>query len=371
MQIKIKKNEYDLILSPADRFSDVLVFLCNQKIDNFPHKVIVQNSKIPVHQIENLLLAIYQVRSFKKTDHSYFPQEVGDSSNFQHEYESWSTVPCYQRYVNHRMKIITDPEFLLIQWSKGFESFDANNNALLPMYPKSITNILFEPIEIKEVCRIILFEWCIDGLRTKKIPMTMKNAQEQFRLSFPLLHDLVYTDDGYRVLETVYKIIRLTESDYTQSAATRKKCLQFFKKMITEINNSKLKNHFKTNDRIGLYYVGMPNPKINGYCILTLFFSFNYFYFPQNNIYHVDKKTLSYILKLKDMYKKRYQSGIYQVDFDFKKKSNILVPITFDFFLKKNIQKINVELKKPNYTKFFDTLPPIWLFCKVNTADII
>lgn len=367
MKLGIQKNKYTFTASPSDTFSDILRFLCRQDIRDFPETVTVRNASVPKERIEDMLLAIHQVTSFRETQ-SYFPEDVDDSSNFMVSYKDWSDVPCYQRYVNHRMKIISDPEYLVIYWSKSFESFDVNNSALLPSYPKSMTNMWFTPQEIKQVCRLILLEWTVNGRRTKEIPMTHKSALNQFKESFPLLYDLVFTPDGNTVLETVYAIILLTDKDYRQSKETRKKCIALFRSMLDNIKTKSLQTYMKKNDKIGVHFVGMPNAKIIGSCLLTMYFSFSYFYFSSDNIYHLDAPILNYIQKIKEIYRKKYPNGIYEVDYDIAIKKNITKPVFFDFFRKDYIDKINIQLKRPNNSKFFKTLTPI-LLCMMNSDD--
>lgn len=367
MKLDLKKNKYTILAEPTDKFLDMFDFLCGQRIKEFPHEVEIKNNWTPKDQVENALIAIYQIQTFKNTE-SYYPEEVEDSSNFLKSYKTWEDVPCTQRYVNHRLKIISDPEFLLICWSKGFESFDQQNNALLPGYPKSMTNIWFTPLEIKEVCRIVIFEWCIKGLRSKKKPLTLKSAHKQFKENYPIIYDLVYTKDGYLILETVYEMILVIDKDYCQSLETRKKCHFIYKKMVEKIKDKDLQNYFKTNDRIGIYYVGMPNPKINWQCILTLFFTFKYFYFPKENIYHLDPGVLRYIDRIKKMYNIKFPKNVYEIDYDPKKKENVMKPIYFDFYIKRNIIAINKQLGEANFSNFFETLTPI-LFCMMRSND--
>jgi hypothetical protein len=370
MKLENKKNKYIVTASSSDKFSDFLAFLSKHDVPHFPEEVIVKNNSIPVKRIEDLLIAIHQIKSFRTNTESYFPTDVGDSSNFSVSYEDWMEVPCFQKYVNHRIRIISDPEFLLIQWSKAFESFDINNNALMPSYPKSLTNILFTPQEVKDVCRLIIFEWTVNGRRNKEIPLSHKDAHKQFKESFPLLYNLVFTEDGFLILRTVYEIILLTDNDPNQSKETRKKCLDLFTTMVTGIKDKTLRAYMSKNDKIGVNFVGMPNARIYGPCILSIYFSFDFFYFPNENIYHLDKTTSDYMERLKKKYHEKYPTGIFEVDYDFKKKKDITKPISFDFYLKERVIKINLIFNKPGYSTFFNSLTPV-LLCMSNSNQII
>lgn len=367
MKLTLDRNKYTFVGSNSDTFSDVLRFLANQHIKSFPETVVVKDSTIPQERIRDVLTVIYQITSFHDTG-SYYPEDVGESSNFLTVYKDWSEVPCYQRYVNHRTKIISDPEYLLIYWSTIFESFDVNNNALLPGYPKSMTNVWHTPQEIGNVCRLMLLEWTVNGMRSKEIPMTHKNALRQFKESFPLIYDLVFTSDGATVLEAVYQIILLSDKDYCQSKEIRKKCIAIFQTMLKNIRNKGLQAYMRKNDRIAVYSTGMRNPRILGQCLLTIYFSYSYFFLPSENIYHLDGAVLGYIQKVKDIYHKQHPNGIYKVDYDPKKKQNILQPFSCVFFQKSRVDKINSRLKRPGYSKFFESLTPT-LFCSTRSED--
>lgn len=297
MKLTSGNHMYTYTGSDSDTFSEVLRFLCRQHVNDFPETVVVRNSRIPTDRIREVLTAVYQVTTFFQDTGSYYPEDVEDSSNFTTDYKTWADVPCYQRYVNHRMKIISDPEYLLLYWSKAFESFDTQNNALLPSYPKSMTNIWFTPQEIGHVCQLVLFEWTVSGMRSREIPMTHKNALKQFKESFPLLYDLVFTPDGNTVLKAVYGIILLGDRDYYQSKETRAKCIALFETMLEKLQSKSLQAYLKKNDRIAVYSTGMRNPRILGHCLLTVYFSYSFFYFPTDNVYNLDNTVLGYIHK--------------------------------------------------------------------------
>lgn len=376
--VKSKDGQYRFTASPSDSSSDILQFLSrhHKQVNEFPvpDDLIVDGSpSLARDAIARILTAVYQVMVYLSAEtSSYFPQDVEDSSNFYHDtYANWGEVPCYRRYVNHRMRIIADPEFLLIYWSKGFENFDVNNNALLPAYPKSVTNIYFTPAEIRHVCELMLFEWTVHGCRNDPVPLSdRKKALTRFKTSFPLLYDLVFTADGFRILETIHAITSLTDKDDVQSKETRQKCRTLFRDMLEAIKEQPLKTHMRTHDKIAVHFMGMPNPRVLSNCILTMFFTYAFFYLPADNIYDLHASVLDYCRRVTARYDMLYPTEIYREDYDPGKKALVLSPVTFRFYRKIYVDRINTFFKKPNYSNFFLTLTPR-LLCMLSSDRIL
>jgi hypothetical protein len=300
-----------------------------------------KRSKVPAFDIYNFLIAAYQTKIYYDTDTSnYYPQDVEDSSNFINKYDSWKVVPCYQRYINKRLKIITDPEFTLIYWSKGFENYDVNAGRLLPSYPKSLMNNYFTPTEIKELCVLYLFELRIHGPRSSGIPLkTESEALTFFETNFPLLHKLIFTDDGFKFLKCIYEILLLIENDYVQSKDTIKKCIALLNNLFDNLSDKKLRNYCRANDKIGLFFMGMPHAKIYTGCIFTIFFLYYYYFLPtfetKFKFTRHELDTLKFVKTTMDL-----DSSIFEVDFDFRKKQTIKNKINFLYYEIKQFNKI-------------------------------
>ena len=384
MNLKLIADKYILTLEKKSDFKTIFDYLVQQEFPIFPSEFeIKSNFSIydtlflksvaddDVESIYNLAMVIYQVKLFFKEKNimNYYPQDVEDSSNFIKKYSSWAEVPCYQRYINKRLKIISDPEYLLIYWSKGFENYDSNAGKLLPAYPKSLLNEYFLPPEIKHVCDLYLLELRIAGPRCSNKPFKTKmEALDFFRTNFTLMHDLVYTKDGYEVLSTIHEISILIDKDYLQSKETRNKCVKMIRQMINKMQDKDFKAHLNRNARVGVYFRGMPNPKILPGCIFNLFFLFYNYYLPKNDLINVTRENGLIIDFVKIMYNK--DSEIYEIDYDYKKKQIVKKKIEFLYFEKKVFDKIAV---KYGYKRLRNSLIQLMLrfYCSENLNTII
>lgn len=307
---------------------------------------------------EHAIQCFYLVTKFYsvKMD-SLFPSQVQDASNFQQQLAnlSWGKIPYYQKYVNASLNIISDPEFMLIYFSKLLESFDSNCRALLPSYPKTILNQILPPNEIKEICYMVLLEWQIKGKRGNTKPLSKPQALEVFKTSFPSLYYLVLTRDGFHILTCAYHILTIIKKDENQSLETRKKCLNIYHQCINTIADSKLAAHFKKINRIGVFFTGMPNARVNPGCLLSMHLLYFFYYFPQENVYLVDATVQNYMKKIKREYYQRFPTNIYQYDVD-KHSHKIKKQFTSDYLAKEYVRQINAYLGHPNYNLFLDSL---------------
>jgi hypothetical protein len=229
-------------------------------------------------------------------------QIVQDLVNFD-PVANWSVVHPLRRFQSAKHEIIMDPEYLVMTWSKLFETFDGEQNILLPAYPSDIiTHELMNPGEIKKVVEILLMERQVLGLRNTGVPMNRRQALEHFRQTSPVLYQLLYTQDGFKVLNTVYEICTLLAKDPAQSPDTQSKCKRLIQRQIDSIIDPRLKQHMQLHNRCFVFSTGMSHPMIKPGCILTNYLSNYFFYFPEENIYFVDDAFLDEIEKVKQAY---------------------------------------------------------------------
>lgn len=232
-------------------------------------------------------------------------QIVQDLVNFN-PVANWNEVHPLRRFQSTKHEIILDPEYLVMTWSKLFETFDREQNILLPAYPSDIiTHELMNPREIKQVVEILLMERQVLGLRNTGVPMTRSQALEHFRQTSPVLYQLLYTEDGFKVLNTIYEISTLLAQDPAQSPTTQAKCKSIIQRLIDSIRDPGLKKHLQVHNRCFVYSAGMPHPMIKAGCLLTNYLTYYFFYFSDENIYFVDDAFLDEIQKVKQAYIQR------------------------------------------------------------------
>jgi hypothetical protein len=281
---------------------------------------------------------------------NYYPQTAQIATNMQEDVQEWKDVPLLRKYHNDRLSILADPEFLIIYWCKNFENFDSNQNCLLPSYPKSIFGSNFTPLEIKTVCERMIFYWMIND------QISETESRKRFQELIPFLHDLVFTEDGFRILKYSFDLINDNAVKYSE--------------LLVNIRDTKLKLFLKEHDRIGVFSQGMPKPVIKTGCVLGLFLTFSYYYLPHTmEIYHVDTNVVNYFQRVTEKYHQELLNKsrvFYEFDYDYKLKKTIKKPIYFRFYCKDRISKINLFLGKPGYTTFLNTLQPI-LWCSVRS----
>lgn len=287
-------------------------------------------------------------------------QIVQDLVNFG-PVENWSAVHPLRRFQSNKHEIIVDPEFLVMTWSKLFETFDPEQNILLPAYPCDIiTHELINPSEIKQVVEIVLMERQVLGLRNSGVPMKRSQALEHFRQSSPVLYQLLYTEDGYKVLNTLYEMCTLLAEDVVQSPNTQAKCKMLIQRLLSSIVDPVLKQHMQVHDRCFVYSTGMPYPMIKPGCILTNYLTNFFYYFPDENIYFVDDAFLSEIERIKMEYIQKMDC-LYALDLNPATKELEYIKVKPSFLWK---DEFEVARKKASvYTLDEFSNLQNWLFC--------
>lgn len=374
MKFNRTKNHWTITIEPSTTLQQFLDYLVSHPVTltDYPSNISINEKNSKKKKLfENAFQCYYLISKFASTDVStFYPSQVDQSSNLENTTNlSWDDIPCYQKYVNTSFHIISDTEYLLIYFSKLLESYDTNAMALLPSYPKTILNQLLPPNEIQEICFMTLLEWQIKGKRGKTIPMSKEESLQAFHTSFPTLYSLVFEKDGFEVLQCVYDILKLIEKDENQSLTTRKKCVHMYQNLLKKISNKHLSAFMKKQNKVGVFFVGMSNPRFNPSCVLTMYLLFSFYYFPKDNIYTIAQSVMSYIERVKKEYHRKYPTNIFQYDVDkynrIQKKE--VLP---DYFLKKNVDTINRTFGKANYTKFFETLSDT-ILCNTKQSEIL
>jgi hypothetical protein len=365
LHIKIKNNT---------TLNEFISYLVNhsQKLLEYPYDIKINQKNVNKKKIfENALQCFYLVSKYKSINiDKLYPSQVQQSSNLQDTTNlSWNDIPYYQKYVNNSLNIISDTEYLLIYFSKLLESYDANVGSLLPSYPKTILNEIIHPNDIKEICYMTLLEWQIKGKRGNLIPMSKKESLNAFKTSFPSIYYLVFEKDGFEILKSVYEILKIIEKDETQSVETRKKCIEIYQNLLQNLSNKNLSEYFKKIDKIGLYSLGMANPRFNPSCLLTMYLLFYFYYLPTENIYVLNNTALQYIQKVKTQYFKKYPTNIFKYDYDKHNKIK-KIELTSDYFFKEYVRNINKSFGTPQYNQRFDENIPM-LFCNTNSSQLI
>jgi hypothetical protein len=374
MKVQKSQNHWTITVDSKTTIGQFIDYLASHPLifHRYPYDIrLNEKNKKKQKLFENAFQCYYLVSKYASSDvNTFYPSQVEQSSNLPNTSNlTWNDVPCYQKYINSSFNIISDTEYLLIYFSKLLESFDTNAMALLPSYPKTILNQLLPPHEIQEICFITLLEWQIKGKRGKTIPLSKDKSLQVFKTSFPVLYTLIFEKDGFEVLQCVYDILKLVEKDEKQSLVTRKKCVSMYQKLLKKISNPRLLQFIKNQNKVGVFFVGMSNPRFNPLCLLSMYLLFHFYYLPKENIYSLADSVLSYIERVKKEYYRMYPTNIFQYDVDtynrIQKKQ--VVP---DYFLKKNVDTINKLFGKSNYTKFFDTLSDT-ILCNTKQSEIL
>jgi hypothetical protein len=240
----------------------------------------------------------------------------------------WSDEPVFRCYYNAEKKLIADPEFLVLSWSKNLENFDTQNNALLPGLPRNpMTNSLLSYREVRVAIEEMLLEWQLTGRRyNKKILKTRDDALKCLMEAAPLLYLLMYDQDGVRIFRCAYEMQRLLDADPDprQSVETRRACLNLYNDMLETIVDPQLKNHLLQHNRMALEFDGIVEPLIKTGCLLTNFATYYFFYLPPRpknledpteNIYHMDHDPWNIIERAVTSLNKR-RGNLYALDYD-------------------------------------------------------
>jgi len=287
-------------------------------------------------------------------------QIVQDLVNFN-PVANWSLVHPLRRFQSNKHEIILDPEYLVMTWSKLFETFDSEQNILLPAYPSDIiTHELMNPREIKEVVEILLMERQVLGLRNSGVPMTRGQALEHFRQTSPVLYQLLYTEDGIKVLNTLYELSTLLAKDPPQSPDTQTKCKSLIQRLIDSIRDPGLKKHLEAHNRCFVFSTGMPYPMIKPGCFLTNYLTYFFFYFPDENIYFVDDAFLDQIQGVKQAYIQKMGS-IYALDLNPATRKLEYVLIKPNFLWKDEFEIARRKISVYGLDEFSDLQN--WLYC--------
>jgi len=370
MNIKQEKGRIIVAIdanTTIDGFIDYLVTHVH-RLDEFPSDIQINEQNPAKRKIfENALQCFYLISKYASTDvSSLYPSQVQQASNLESTSDiSWDDLPYYVKYVNPSLRIISDTEFLLIYFTKLLESFDTNAGALLPSYPKTILNQILPPSDIKEICSMTILEWQIKGRRGNQIPLSRTQSIDAFQRSFPTLYYLVFEKDGFEVLTAVYNMLKIIPKDEGQSLTTRKKCVSLYEQLLQKISNRRLREFLKKYSRVGLFFLGMPHPKFQPLCILSMYLLFYFYYFPKENVYSLDENTLEYIQRVKNLYVRQHPTHIFQYDLNSHNKI-LEKELVSDFLLKKHVDGINKYFGKHNYTNFFDTLLEM-ILCNTNS----
>jgi hypothetical protein len=350
-----------------DEFIDYLIRHLHG-LDEFPFDIQINEQNPKKKKIfENALQCFYLISKYASTDvSSLYPSQVQQASNLENTTNiSWDDLPYYVKYVNPSLRIISDTEFLLIYFSKLLESFDTNAGALLPSYPKTILNQILHPNDIKEICSMTMLEWQIKGKRGNQVPLSRTQAIDAFQRSFPTLYFLVFEKDGFEVLTAVYTMLKIIEKDEGQSLPTRKQCVSLYEKLLKKISHRRLREFLKKYNRVGLFFLGMPHPKFQPLCILSMYLLFYFYYFPKENVYSLDENALEYIQRVKNLYVRQHPTNIFQYDLDVHNKM-LKKELVSDYMLKTHVDSINKYFGRHNYTNFFDTLLEM-ILCNTNS----
>ena len=341
----------------------------------FYGKSLEMDSKMTLAQKENvesvlecLLLVIHHHKIKNTSSVLFFPEQAQQSVNLRIpqgiSFQDLAPTRCYQ---NVRLGVRADPEWLVIFWAKQLETWDDNLHTLTPAYPKSVLNQPFLPSEIRTVCNQLLLEWRIHGRRIGDQPplkiSSKAKALEEFRRAVPLVYDLVYTPDGFHLLECVYEMNDVLEKGSPRALPM---ALTVYKKFLDSVEDKRLKNHLLVNNKIGVHHAGLSEPQLRPSCLLTNFITMDYYYFPSSNIYHVEDTVLHYLDRIKSTYPTK--NNFQQLDMVMGKKELVFKTITWDFFSKKEVEKMNKKFGRENYSLFFNTLEKI-LYCSVRSHE--
>jgi len=287
-------------------------------------------------------------------------QILQDLINFENV-ANWSLVHPLRRFQSKKHEIIFDPEFLVMTWSKLFETFDSEQNVLLPSYPLDIiSHALMDPQEIKQVVEILLMERQILGLRNSSLTMTRGEALEHFRRTSPVLYQLLYTEDGFKVLNALHEISTLLAKDPVQSSDTQAKCKILIQRLVHSIRDPALKQHMQLHNRCFVFSTGMPYPMIKAGCLLTNYLTFYFFYFPEENIYFVDDYFLDEIQKVRTEYQQSVGTAL-ALDLNAVTKKLEYMPIKPSFFWKDEFEIARKKSSSYTLQEFSDLQN--WLYC--------
>jgi hypothetical protein len=302
-------------------------------------EVIGTSKKTEVEQIVRCFLLVQNSHTTSAVRERWTMEEY---VNFQLKagQTTWQQIPVFLRYQNKRLGLIADPEFLIIKWSKGFENFDANNNALLPAYPSDFSNRLLTVEEIQDVLEMWIYKKMFMEEQNKTRLVVMKLLKEMA----PVLYDFVYEPFGREVLRTVYDMHQLIAMDPLQGIDTRLQLVEMYQPIFR-----RLLNPYAT--RVGFKFAGFDHPMFRPELIMTVYILERYVYQP-----YTDRQEMSNFLGRAEYYCGRElkiftntilrefeimlpgpDKTFTRIDFDPKTRTDVIVPVHFRFFRRKSI----------------------------------
>lgn len=297
-------------------------------------------------EVEKIVRCFLLVRNSHTTSAVRERWSMEEYINFQLKagQTTWQQIPVFLRYQNKRLGLIADPEFLIIKWSKGFESYDSNNRALIPAYPSDFHNSWLTLDEIQEVLEMWIYKKMFMEQQNKTRVAVMKLLKEMA----PVLYDFVYEPFGRVVLQTVYEMRKLIDTDPLQGIQTRLELVVMYQPIFERFTNP-----YATN--VGFNFAGFDHPMFRPELIMTVFILERYVYQP-----YTDRTQMSNFLTMAECYCGREleiftgtilryfeqklpgpTKTFSRIDFDPKTLTDVIVPVHFRFFpIKDTYEKI-------------------------------
>jgi hypothetical protein len=249
-----------------------------------------------------------------------YPENPQQCCNWSVNEANWKQISPGKKYVNKRLGIISDPEFLIIKWNISLENNDKDDRALLPVYPSSYDNRLFTVEEIEEVCDMEIIRWFLHGRETIDDKMvkytTIEKSRNAFKTIFPALSSLIYSSEGKQLLQIVFMMIEyISETrDFAQTEKeTRFSLCEFFFEFLESLQPNDVFKYIQGKQ--GFHFMGSPNCIFRPECLLNIFILDQFNYDTGRNI--------SNRLNL-----------IYRWDYDPKIKRERKFPLQFHYFEK-------------------------------------
>lgn len=299
-------------------------------------------------EILSVLLCWFHILRWGLRDFAPFPDDPEDVVNlpFDHPLE-WDDVPPLRRYSNKRLGGVYDPEWLVIYWSRQLENHDANNNALLPSYPRDLMNRLFYPEEVREVCDLLQFRW------------KLEHQTQDLKKASPALFSLVYDPVGFDTLSTVYRALLLYQADPDHHKPSTKPAIR----AILEDLVSRHPRMF-AGLRSGFFFSGMKDPVYRPECVLNHFLLRRlYFLHPMDidpmsgdNLFHLDQHALVFLENRVRQHIFAANQGAYIIQYDLHPKTMKSMPKTvhFSWFYKSAVDGTLVLARKAGYIRLLD-----------------
>lgn len=349
------------ILESDDKMKEVLSQLSHLQYDRIHLLDKNPSRNIYVIFICMQLTLFYRSQFRSSIVDRYYPHELEEALSYPWKQTDtfYLGKPNAFLYINNRLKIRYDPTYLLIQLSLSLEIYDDHNMSVLSQYPKTDYGISFLPLELKDIVTL----WYYNHIFSTK-SSDVSNILPRFELLYPALSLLVETPFGRCVLQYCYDCIVMIGTDVEQASpllrTQMKQRFHLFKTQCKEIDVSFTKTFFK-KERFCLFTEAMPLPRWSAGCVLFAYLSHFLYFFPkEGNIYHLNPRGLKRIKTITDIYHQNCETNFETIlDYDPIRKMNVPKRVYFQFFPKPAIRRIcQVDLKKPNYHTFLETLAP-------------